>query len=329
MPQEQKKIFRKLSRKLRGNLNKRNRKQQQEQQQQQQQQEDNIIFNPSQHRCQTASNEATGDRLKYYQKNLWKSISLNPSNKISTKIQNKIPLYNLLAGFLIREFTKNYLLKLSDIPLDYFQLIISIKDDVDKDNAIWSKIAKWFSKKNKVPRHIEKGKLQKVLKKKWDNLFEDDSFKIKMTKSQKEELINSAKQNNRLAKNENIYYFDNPGCIVDQNDQTLIHLEKINDSDALLKATKAVNEYYFHLVDENNASHRSEKFCQNFIEHFGAYRLYTNLPYTSLHTANNYSNIDYHWDKNDASNCLCCLVPLGDFQGGELYFPQLRTLVPF
>ncbi|RHZ49788.1 hypothetical protein Glove_511g14 [Diversispora epigaea] len=145
MPQEQKKIFRKLSRKLRGNLNKRNRKQQQEQQQQQQQQEqqqqqqqqeDNIIFNPSQHHCQTAFNEATGDRLKYYQKNLWKSISLNPSDKISTKIQNKIPLYNLLAGFLIRKFTKNYSLKLSDIPLDYLQLIISIKDDVDKNNAI-------------------------------------------------------------------------------------------------------------------------------------------------------------------------------------------------
>ncbi|RHZ49792.1 hypothetical protein Glove_511g13 [Diversispora epigaea] len=210
-----------------------------------------------------------------------------------------------------------------------------------------------------------------------------------MTKLQKEELINSAKQNNGLAKNENIHYFDNPGCIVDQNDQTLIHLEKVNDSDALLKVTKAVNEYYFYLVDENNASHRSEKFCQNFIEHFRAYRLYTNLPYTSLHTASthntdhqicvdnllyslvplsnyinkfvqdNYSNMylklrqlslgpfvpkpfgifpmiainfntisDYHWDENDASNCLCCLVSLGDFQGGELYFPQLRTLVP-
>ena len=36
----------------------------------------------------------------------------------------------------------------------------------------------------------------------------------------------------------------------------------------------------------------------------------------------------YHWDKLDAPNCLCCLVPLGDFQGGELYFPQLHTLIP-
>jgi hypothetical protein len=37
---------------------------------------------------------------------------------------------------------------------------------------------------------------------------------------------------------------------------------------------------------------------------------------------------NYHWDKLDAPNCLCCLVPLGNFQGGELYFPQLHTLIP-
>jgi hypothetical protein len=37
---------------------------------------------------------------------------------------------------------------------------------------------------------------------------------------------------------------------------------------------------------------------------------------------------NYHWDKLDAPNCLCCLIPLGNFQGGELYFPQLHTLIP-
>jgi hypothetical protein len=49
MPQEQKKRSQKVSRKLRGNFNKKNRKQQQQEQQQQQQQQqgDNIIFNPS------------------------------------------------------------------------------------------------------------------------------------------------------------------------------------------------------------------------------------------------------------------------------------------
>ena len=37
---------------------------------------------------------------------------------------------------------------------------------------------------------------------------------------------------------------------------------------------------------------------------------------------------NYHWDILDAPNCLCCLIPLGEFQGGEFYFPQLHTLVP-
>ena len=60
---------------------------------------------------------------------------------------------NLLAGFLIRECTKNYSIKLSGIPLVYLQLIISIKDDVDKDNGIWNNIIKWFSKKNNVSKH--------------------------------------------------------------------------------------------------------------------------------------------------------------------------------
>ncbi|RHZ52079.1 hypothetical protein Glove_465g2 [Diversispora epigaea] len=37
---------------------------------------------------------------------------------------------------------------------------------------------------------------------------------------------------------------------------------------------------------------------------------------------------NYHWDLSDASNCLCCLIPLGNFQGGDLYFPQLHVRVP-
>ncbi|KAF0478127.1 calnexin independence factor cif1 [Gigaspora margarita] len=43
----------------------------------------------------------------------------------------------------------------------------------------------------------------------------------------------------------------------------------------------------------------------------------------------NYNTIsDYHWDKNNEPNSLCCLVALGDFKGGELCFPQLKIIVP-
>src|SRR5947207_7291894 len=36
---------------------------------------------------------------------------------------------------------------------------------------------------------------------------------------------------------------------------------------------------------------------------------------------------DYHWDENDDPNSFCCLVALGDFEGGEVCFPQLKIFV--
>jgi hypothetical protein len=36
---------------------------------------------------------------------------------------------------------------------------------------------------------------------------------------------------------------------------------------------------------------------------------------------------NYHWDGNDEPNGLCFLVALGDFEGGELCFPQLEIVV--
>lgn len=43
----------------------------------------------------------------------------------------------------------------------------------------------------------------------------------------------------------------------------------------------------------------------------------------------NYNSIsDFHWDNHDEPNCFCCLVALGDFDGGELIFPQLKIIIP-
>ncbi|CAG8851010.1 11598_t:CDS:1, partial [Racocetra persica] len=36
---------------------------------------------------------------------------------------------------------------------------------------------------------------------------------------------------------------------------------------------------------------------------------------------------DYHWDDHDEPNSLCVLITLGDFEGGELCFPQLQVVV--
>ncbi|KAF0419877.1 calnexin independence factor cif1 [Gigaspora margarita] len=42
----------------------------------------------------------------------------------------------------------------------------------------------------------------------------------------------------------------------------------------------------------------------------------------------NYNAIsNYHWDKNDEPNSLCCFVALGDFKEDELCFPQLKIIV--
>jgi hypothetical protein len=36
---------------------------------------------------------------------------------------------------------------------------------------------------------------------------------------------------------------------------------------------------------------------------------------------------NYHWDEQDEPNSLCLLVALGDFEGGELCFPQIQIVV--
>jgi Rps23 Pro-64 3,4-dihydroxylase Tpa1-like proline 4-hydroxylase len=332
-------------------------------------------------------------------RNLWKSVSLSPSDKISTRTQNKISLNILLAGVLVREYSKNYFLELSKIPLNYLNLIISniiLGDNIDWNNGIWNDFKSWISLRNQVKKQIEsKEQFQRVLKKKWKKLLRNGSFKIEdsLTNSKKDEMIKLARRKNGLAKG--AHFFVNPGCIVDQNDKTLIHLENIDDQNALLQAITAVNEYYFHLIgkgdkDKESQLHRSKDFWSKFIEHFGAFRRFKSFPYVTASTASshstahqicvdnllrnlvplskyvnkfiqdNYENMysklinlswgpfaprpfgffptiainfntisDYHWDELDAPNCLCCLVPLGnDFQGGELYFPQLHTLVP-
>jgi hypothetical protein len=173
---------------------------------------------------------------------------------------------------------------------------------------------------------------------------------------------------------------------MDLNGQTLVHLEQLNDNNAIILATNVVNNYYFHTLE--HPSHRSNEFWTNFIEHFGAYIRNNLLPFTSSNTAsthnidhhecvnklllglkslsdcvnqflqNYYEDLymklsklswgpfapkpfgvfpmiainfnttsDYHWDEHDEANSLCVLVALGDYEGGELCFPQLQMLV--
>ncbi|CAG8821584.1 19431_t:CDS:2, partial [Racocetra persica] len=138
--------------------------------------------------------------------------------------------------------------------------------------------------------------------------------------------------------------------------RTLIHLEQLNDPDAVTTVSNIVNWYYFYLLE--NPSHQSKEFWTNFIKHFGAYARNNLLPFTSSNTAKYYVDLytklsklswgpfaprafrvfsiiainfntisDYHWDDHDEPNSLCVLVALGDFEGGELCFSQLQVVV--
>ena len=40
----------------------------------------------------------------------------------------------------------------------------------------------------------------------------------------------------------------NPICIVDKNNRTLVHLELLDDPEAIKKSTEAVNLYYHHTL---------------------------------------------------------------------------------
>ena len=59
------------------------------------------------------------------------------------------------------------------------------------------------------------------------------------------------------------HHLVNPGCVVDVNGQTLLHLGLVDNFDAVEKATDAVNYYYFHTLE--HPSHRSESFLLSIL----------------------------------------------------------------
>src|SRR5688572_5956408 len=83
------------------------------------------------------------------------------------------------------------------------------------------------------------------------------------------------------------HYIVNSECVVDMDNKTLIHLEFLDNLSAVVKATEAINLYYFHTLE--HPSHRSENFWNSFIEHFGVFALNNLLPYTSSNSASSHN----------------------------------------
>ena len=284
----------------------------------------------------------------------------------------------------------------------------SIYEDLQSNNTIsspstnnlntklWINFGKWLGFKEPITRrdvrrHLKNlwGKLQHGynLQNVEDKKDLSASAITDKTKREKIKLIISARNLKSLQNLIHFYYIMEPECVTDSSGQTLIHLEQLDNYDAILQATNAVNKYYYHTLD--HPSHRSDNFWKDFIEHFGVYTRSNLLPYTSSNTASthnsdhkkcvddllydlkplsdsvnrflqynyleyytklshltwepfgprsfgvfpmiaiNFNTIsDYHWDEHDEPNSFCCLVALGDYEGGELCFPQLQIVIP-
>lgn len=320
-----------------------------------------------------------------YKKNYWTSVPLCsscriPSNTPTTSINQEVLVENelirTLLGDKIIDFNSYMLIK----------SIIEPSQSIKSTDDEWIKFGEFLGlkrpTKGDVRQHIinkwKKIKHAAEVRRKRDSNIPEEVKEIK----RKKELIASAQKN--IIKN--FRYIKNPECIVDQYGKTLVHLGVLDDHNAITEANNAVNSYYFHMIKEE--SHRSNSFWKDLTEHFGAYRSYTMLPYTSSetassHNANHQGCVDnllnalqplsnsisrfvnqhyehyytklseltwgpfaprsfgifptialnfnvisnYHWDDNDDPNGLCFVVALGDFEGGELCFPQLEIIV--
>ena len=97
-----------------------------------------------------------------------------------------------------------------------------------------------------------------------------------------------------------------PECIIDLNGQTLIHLEQLENYNAVIKATNAINKYYSHTL--KNLSHRSNEFWIDLTKHFGVYIRNNLLPFTSSDTASSH-NTEH---QECVNNLLLNLKPLSN-----------------
>lgn len=104
-------------------------------------------------------------------------------------------------------------------------------------------------------------------------------------------LINNFLQNNSnpnsLDELKEFEYMVKTKCIVNQNYQTLVHLEKLDNQDTITQAAVAINDYYFHTLD--NTSHQNNEFWERFVENFGAFARNNTLPYTSSNIASTHN----------------------------------------
>ena len=346
-------------------------------------------FDSSQHRTQQETRGLSTDDKVYYLNELWTSVPICSTDRISKTNQQNISTRDLLIETLLKEMkSRKNSFKSVKIPSTFLSLIdteiigSSVIDNPASKRS-WIALGKWLGFES-YDKPLKKKQIRRYIKLKWKKL---NAATLKKSQKQRKKLIESARKVKSIKELAHFRHVKNLECITDLSGQTLIHLKQLEDLNAVKLATNTINEYYNHLVKDS--SHQSKSFKNDLVEHFGAYTLNNLLPYTSADTActhnpdhlvcvnkliqglkplsesvnqfakDSYNNLylklkdlswgpfaprlfgiflmiainfniasDYHWDHNDEPNGLCFLVPLGDFEGGELCFPEFQIVIP-
>ena len=173
----------------------------------------------------------------------------------------------MLIDRLIRESKSSSRNNLDEIPSDYYKLAKRIIKTESTNNQLTENEKKmlinfglWLGlkmpiKNNDVHKHListwkEFHHTAEVRKTK-DLEIPEEVLQIEGKKADttKREMKKKAQANNT----KNFCFVTNPECIVDKNNKTLVHLGELDDNKAVNTATEAVNNYYFHMV--NNISY--------------------------------------------------------------------------
>ena len=249
---------------------------------------------------------------------MWHSVEIIPSDRIpinsssnllSDQTSIKISTQEFFAQeqfiqTLIYDHQSSFEIPSDSISLnlissEFFPLINQIinQETLSNDLNLWISFGNWLGmkgsfKKRQVYRHLKNiwSKTQNVIKLRQQQQPIPTFFNT-ISKQHQAEIIESAYQTFKsisdLSHYRHIIY---PECITDEYNQTLIHFGFVDDFDAVIKATNAINDYYFHTL--NNPTHRSFEFWKDFVEHFGTYSRNNTLPFISKHTASSH-NIDH------------------------------------
>ncbi|CAG8748344.1 7739_t:CDS:2, partial [Racocetra persica] len=251
---------------------------------------DDIVFDPSPHRIQSATRKISANDNIYYLEREWTSISLCSSDWVLTK-KNKtwydISAGELLIETLIREAksSNSNSFKLPEIPSNFLSLIYT--DIIRKTDVARLKGAGWS------------------IKKKASTAFN--------TQREKACLIISARHNPQsISELVQFKHLAKPEYITDLSSRILVHLEQLDDYNNIILATNA-------LIPETNCSLLQAPILQFLQDYYGD--LYTKLSRLSwgpfapkpfevfpMIAINFNTTSNYHWDEHDETNSLCVLV---------------------